>query len=85
MIIDWQQVGMLLIKHLGTAQRASKATGCSKQLIESLDNGSLPEPRFSAGVKLLDALHDAAPDDARSCVLSGSVFFERICRRDAQL
>ena len=57
-MIDWQLLTSLL-KGAGLTQKEiNRATGVSVSTIAHLSAGSMPEPRFSDGVKLVDCAYD---------------------------
>lgn len=62
-MIDWTECVCKLRAHMTYCQIA-KATGMNWQHVRRLASGETEEPRFNAGVRLLDLAYDVlSPDD----------------------
>lgn len=59
--LDWQRITLNLRRHKPLAQIA-RDIGCDEQTLTRLARADVREPRFTTGLRLLDAHHEHCPD-----------------------
>ena len=62
-MIDWQLLMISLRTHYKPIAAVARETGLDYQHLERLAAGSVAEPRFNSGVRLLDLAYDHLPPE----------------------
>lgn len=62
-LVDWALLILLIKKHGATVERITEETGVGWKQQGRLARGEVHEPRFSAGVRLIDLAYDVLPAD----------------------
>lgn len=62
-IVDWPLLLVYLRKHNGPLSRLAPRVGMCEKTINRLARGEIAEPRFSAGVALLDVAYECLPPE----------------------
>jgi hypothetical protein len=62
-MINWQRVTLNLRKSCGSLSQVHRRTGVDVQHLRRLARGEVKDPRFTAGVRLLDLHLDVCPNE----------------------
>jgi len=60
--VDWQQVCLNLRAHFGPMSKVGPVVGADPDTLNRMARGSTAEPKFAAGVNLLDLHYATCPD-----------------------
>ena len=57
-LIDWVKITSEIRKHHGSLAKGAKSIGCCAETLRQINRGEIREPKFTLGVKILDAHFD---------------------------